>query len=48
VINDNVFLFAGNEMTDLGIVFYRKLNFHAQLDKICCKALEALDFIKRI
>jgi len=48
MINDNLLLSAGNVITDLGIVFDRELNFHAHLDKICCKALKTLGFIRRV
>ena len=48
MINDNVLLFAGNEITDLCIVFDRQLNFHAHFDKMCCKALKTLGFRKSI
>ncbi|CAI6364300.1 unnamed protein product [Macrosiphum euphorbiae] len=48
-IIDNAFLFAGNEITDLGIVFDSVLNVHhAHLDNMCCKTLKTLDLIKRI
>jgi len=46
--NDNVLLFAVYEITDLGIVFYREINFHANLIKMCYKALKTLAFIKII
>jgi len=46
-INDNVLLFAGNEITDLGIVFDCELNFHAHLGNMCCKALKTLGLIKK-
>lgn len=48
MIIDNVLLFAGNEIIDLGIVFHRELNFHAHLDNMCCKALKTLGLIKKI
>jgi len=48
VINDNLLWSAGNEITDLGIVFDHELNFHAHLDKMCCKALKTLGLIRRI
>ncbi|XP_050540336.1 uncharacterized protein LOC126904976 [Daktulosphaira vitifoliae] len=35
-------------ITDLGIVFDRELNFHAHLDKMCCKAFTPLGYIRRI
>jgi hypothetical protein len=41
-------LFAGNTITDLGIVFDRELNFHIHSDSIYCKAIKILGFIKRI
>lgn len=40
-INDIVFWFADNEITDLKVIeSERELNFHAHLDKMCCKALK--------
>jgi len=46
VINDNLLLFAGNKITNLGIVFDRELNFHTYLEKMSCKALKTLDFVR--
>lgn len=45
---DSIFLFAGNEITDLGINFDRELNFYIRSDKIYCKSLKTLGFIWRI
>jgi len=50
-INDNVLLFKGNEITDLGIVLYREVNFHAHLDKMYCKLVrhqKLLDYKKNL
>lgn len=47
VVNDIILLFVGNVITDLGIVFDRELNVHANLDKMCFKALKSLDFYKK-
>lgn len=41
-INDDVLLFAVNQITDLGIVFQREINFHAHLGKVCCKTLGSI------
>lgn len=48
MINDNLLLSSGNVVTDLGIGFYRELNFHAHLDNMCCKVLKTLGFTRRI
>lgn len=45
---NNLLLSAGNKIIDLGIVIDRELNLHTHLDRMCCKALKMLGFIKKI